>query len=147
MKQTILSVVAIGAAIALAGCGASTNASGGAGGVAGVHHTKAAGNFSASVHGFEARLQTSVSAFRHGNVAAAAASAGSLLSSCTSTVNDKLAPRAATATQMKAVIHLRVACSDMSKATNAGMSGNLTKAQQLAKSALQQSQIAARLSG
>ena len=152
MKRTIIGCAALlAAAIALAGCGGSTSASGTTNGVAGAHHTKAAGstsgNLSASVHGFEGRLQTSVSAFQHGNIAAAASSAGSLLSNCASTVNNKIAPRATSAAQMKAVTHLRIACSDMSKATHAGMSGNLNKAKQFAKAALKQSQIAAKLSG
>lgn len=152
MKRTILSCAALlAAAIALAGCGGSTSASDTQSTVAGAHHAKAAGstsgNFSASVHGFEGRLQTSVSAFQKGNIAAAASSAGSLLSNCSSTVNNKIAPRATTAAQTKAVTHLRAACSDMSKATHAGMSGSMTKAKQFAQAALDQSQIAAKLSG
>ena len=152
MTKAILSVGAVLAtAVALAGCGGSGSASGTTSGVAGANHTKAAGStngsFRASVHGFEGRLQTSVSAFQKGNIAGAASSAGSLLSNCASTVNTKIAPRATTAAQMKAVTHLRIACSDMSKATHAGMSGNMTKAKEFAKAALQQSQIAAKLSG
>jgi predicted small secreted protein len=148
MNRTILSVAALlAAAVALAGCGGSMSASGTTSGVAGAHHTKAGGSFSASAHGFEARIQTSVQKFETGDIGGAASSAGSLLTSCTSTVNSKLAPKAATPAQIQAITHLRIACSDMSKATHAGMSGNLTKAKQFAKAALKQTQIAARLSG
>jgi hypothetical protein len=143
MTRTILSVAAVLAgALALAACGGSAQTNG----VAGAHHTKTSGHFRAAVHGFEARLQTSVQAFESGNVAQAASDA-SLLTNCTSLVNGKLAPQARTSAQMKSVTHLRVACSDMSKATHAGMSGNLTKAKQFARAALRQAQIAARLSG
>jgi hypothetical protein len=147
MTRTLSAVSLAVAALALAACGGSGKTSG----VAGAHHAKASGmasgSFRASVHGFEARLQTSVQKFESGNISGAAASGGSLLANCTSTVNDKLAPQARTSAQMKAVTHLRIACSDMSKATDAGMSGNLTKAKQFARQAVVQAQIAARLSG
>jgi hypothetical protein len=144
MNRTILSVAAlVVSALALAACGASGSTSG----VAGAHHSKAGGSFRASVHGFEARVQTSVQKFQSGDIAGAAMSGGSLLTSCTSTVDNKLAPHAQTPAQIQAVTHLRVACSDMSKAASAGASGNLMKAKQFAKAALKQTQIAARLSG
>jgi hypothetical protein len=148
MKRTILSaVVLVVSALALVACGASGRTSG----VAGAHHTKAkgaaSGNFRANVHGFEARLQTNVQKFESGDISGAAMSGGSLLTSCTNTVNNKLAPHASTPAQTQAVTHLRVACSDMSKATQAGVSGNMTKAKQFARQALTQAQIAAKLSG
>lgn len=152
MTKLILSGGALLAAVvALAGCGGGTSASGTVttGGVAGTQHTKTAsgsGSFNANVHGFAARLQTSVQAFENGNVSAAASSGGSLLANCTNTVNNKLAPQASTAAQRKAVTHLRVSCSDMAKAVNAGTSGNMTKTKQFARSALKQAQIAAKLS-
>lgn len=158
MTKAILSVGALlAAAVALAGCGGSGSGSAGGtigttagttSGVAGASTTKTAhGGFSATVHGFTARLQTSVKAFENGNVSAAASSGGSLLANCTSTVNNKLAPHAMTNAQRKAVTHLRVSCSDMSKAAQAGGSGNMTKAKQFAQAALKQAQIAAKLSG
>lgn len=144
MKRAILSAAALlVCALALAACGGSARTSG----VAGARHTKGSGDFRASVHGFEARLQTSVHAFQNGNLAGAATNGGALLASCTSTVNGKLAPQASTPAQVQAVTHLRIACSDMSKATHAGMSGNMTKAKQFAKAALKQAQLAAKLSG
>lgn len=152
MTKAILSVGALlAAAVALAGCGGGGSSASGTvntgAGVAGAHHTKANGSFNANVHGFAARLQTSVKAFENGNVSAAASSGGSLLAHCTSTVNDKLAPNATTSAQRKAVAHLRVSCSDMYKAVNSGSSGNMMKAKEFARSAAQQAQIAAKLSG
>ena len=148
MKRTILSAVALAvSALALAACGGSGRTHG----VAGAHHTKAegaaGGSFSATAHGFEARIQTSVLKLQRGNLAGAAMSGGSLLTNCTSTVDNKLATHASTPAQLQAVTHLRIACSDISKAGTAGTSGNLAKAKQFAKAALKQSQIAARLSG
>lgn len=152
MTRIILSVAALLAgAVALAGCGGGgSSASGTVGttsGVAGAHHTKGSGNFRASVHGFEARVQTSVNAFESGNLSSAISSGGSLLTNCTSVVNHKLAPHAQSHQQKQAVVHLRIACSDMSKAANAGASGNMTNAKAFARAALKQTQIAARLSG
>jgi hypothetical protein len=147
MKQTILSMAAIAAAFALAGCGGSTNASGAGSGVAGAKHTKAAGSFRASVHGFEAQLQASVHKFKSGNIAGAAAGGGSLLTSCDSLVNGKLGPQARTQAQTSAVAHLRIACKDLSKATSAGASGNLKQAKRFANEAVEHAKIAARLSG
>ena len=148
MTKAILSVGALlGAAIALAGCGGSGSASGTTGGVAGAHHAQGSGSFRASVHGFEAQMQTSVNAFQHGNLSKAIMSGGPLLSNCTGTVNSKIAPHASTHVQKQAVAHLRTACGDMSQAANAGSSGNTTKAKQFAKSALAQARIAARLAG
>ena len=148
MTKTILGVGALLAlAVALAGCGGSGSASGTTSGVAGVHHGKGSGNFRASVHGFEARLQTSVQAFQNGNLTKAIASGGPVLNNCMSVVDSKFAPHASTHAQQQAVTHLRSACSAVTEATKAGSSGNMTKAQQLAAQALQQAKIAARLSG
>jgi hypothetical protein len=148
MTKAILSVGALlAAAIALAGCGGSGSASGTTGGVAGAHHARGAGNFRASVQGFEARLQTSVHAFQSGNLTKAIASGGPLLTNCMQTVNGKIAPHASTQGQKQALGHLRSACADMSQAVNAGTAGNTAKAKQSAGAALAQAQIAARLSG
>lgn len=154
MTKAILSVGALLAGVvALAGCGGSSSASGTVGttsGVAGVSTTKTAGgsgSFSASVHGFTTQLQTSVKAFDSGNIAAAASSGGSLLENCSNTVNDKIAPHATSTAQQRAVTHLRASCDDMSKAVQAGSSGSMAKAKQLAHAALLQAQTAARLSG
>jgi hypothetical protein len=150
MTKAILSVGALlAAAIALSGCGGSTSGSAGGdtGGVAGAHHARSSGNFRASVHGFEARLQTSVHAFQSGNLTKAIASGGPLLNNCIGVVDGKIGPHASTHAQKQAVTHLRVACTDMTEAASAGSSGNTTKAKQFAGSALQQAQIAARLSG
>ena len=150
MTKAILSVGALLAAvIALAGCGGSgsSSASGTTGGVAGAHHAKGAGNFRASVHGFEAQLQTSVKAFQNGNLSKAVASGGPLLNNCMSVVDSKLAPNASTNAQQKAVSHLRVACGDMTQAAKAGSSGSTAKAKQFAREALQQAKIATKLSG
>ncbi len=147
MRRMILSVAALlVGAIAFAGCGGAGSMSGTTSGVAGAHHTKARAKFGATVHGFDARLQASVQALESGNISKAAA-ASSLLTSCTSTVDGKLAPQASTSAQKQAVAHLRVACSDMAKAAHVGMSGNLTKAKVFARAALEQAQIAAQLSG
>jgi len=150
MTKAILSVVALlAAAIVLAGCGGSGggNASGTTGGVAGAHHARGSGSFRASVHGFAARLQTSVHAFQSGNLAKAMASGGPLLSHCVRTVDTKIAPRASTHAQKQALADLRSACDQMSQAASAGASGNTTKAKQLARAALVQARAAARLSG
>ena len=148
MTKAILGVGALLAvAIALAGCGGSGNASGTTGGVAGAHHAQGAGNFRASVHGFEAKLQTSVHAFSSGNLSKAIASGGPLLNDCMGAVDTRIAPHASTHAQKQALAHLRVACADMTHATDAGASGSLTKAKQFAHAALAQARIAARLSG
>ena len=137
----------LAAAIALAGCGGMGSASGTTGGVAGVHHAHGVGNFRASVHGFEAQVQTSVHAFQGGNLSKAIASGGPLLNDCMGVVDGKIAPHASTHAQQQAVDHLHSACAAMTQATNAGASGSLTKARQLAGTALEQAQIAAKLSG
>jgi hypothetical protein len=148
MNRTISGVAALLAVAAtVAGCGGGTSASGTTSGDAGMHHAHGSGTFRASVHGFEAELQTSVHAFQKGNIASAAATAGPLLANCMSTVNNKLAPHAATTTQKQAVVHLRLSCSNMEKAVHTGMSGNLKKAKEYARAALEQSQIAAQMSG
>jgi hypothetical protein len=148
MTKAILSVGALLAvAIALAGCGGSGGASGTTGGVAGAHRAQGSGNFRASVHGFETRLQTSVHAFQSGNLSKAIASGGPLLNDCMGTVDSKIAPHVSTHAQKKALAHLRVACADMTQAANAGASGSTAKAKQFARQALQEAKIAARLSG
>lgn len=147
MKKAILSVGALLAvAIALAGCGGGS-ASGTTGGVAGAHHARGSGNFRASVHGFEAQLQTSVHAFQSGNLSKAIASGGALLNDCMGTVDSKIAPHASTHAQKQALAHLRVACGDMTQAANAGASGSTAKAKQFARKALQEAKTAARTSG
>lgn len=150
MTKTMLSVGALLAvAVALAGCGGSGSgsANGTTGGVAGARHGQGSGNFRASVHGFEARLQTSVHAFQSGNLTKAIASGGPVLNDCMSVVDSKFAPHASTHAQQQAVKHLRSACSAVTEATKAGSSGNMTKARQFAGQALEQAKIAARLSG
>ena len=150
MTRAILSVGALLAlTVAVAGCGGSGSASGtqGGNGVAGAHHAHGGGNFRASVHGFEAKLQTSVHAFQSGNLSKAIASGGPLLNDCMGTLDSKVAPHASTQAQKRALQHLRVACGRMTQAANAGASGSLTKAKQFARSALAEARIAARLSG
>jgi hypothetical protein len=148
MTKAILSVGALLAvAVALAGCGGSGSASGTTGGVAGAHHAQGAGNFRASVHGFEARLQTSVQAFQSGDLAKAISSGGPLLNDCMGVVDGKIAPHASTHAQQQAVTHLHAACGAMTQAVNAGSSGSTTKAKQFARTALEQARIAARLAG
>jgi hypothetical protein len=139
----------LAAAIALAGCAGSGNgsATGTTGGVAGTHHARGSGNLRASVHGFEAKLQTSVHAFQSGNLAEAIASGGSLLTNCVKTVDTKIAPHVSTQAQKQVLAHLRSACAAMSQAADAGTSGNMTKAKQFAATALMQARIAARLAG
>jgi hypothetical protein len=152
MTRAILSVGALlAAAIALTGCGGSGSASGNASGTTagggGTHNAKGAANFRASVHGFEAQLQTSVQAFKSGNLSKAIASGGPLLSNCMGTVNGKIAPHASTAAQKQALAHLRASCHDMTQAVGAGSSGKTAKAKQLAQAALAQAHAAASLSG
>jgi len=151
MTRSILSVGAILAvAIALAGCagtGGGSASGSTAGGVAGSHHAQGAGNFRASVHGFEARLQTSVLAFQSGNLTKAIASGGPLLTNCVQSVDTKIAPQMPTRSQKQVLAHLRSACGSMSQAASAAASGNTLKAKQFARTALSQAQIAARLSG
>lgn len=147
MTKAILSVGALLAvAIALAGCGGSGSASGTTGGIAGAHHARGAGDFRASVRGFEARLQTSVHAFRSGNLSKAIASGGPLLNDCMGVVDAKIAPHASTVAQKGALTHLHAACAAMTQAANAGASGSTTKARQFADVALAQVRIAARMS-
>jgi hypothetical protein len=150
MTKAILGVGALLAAVvALAGCGGS--GSGGAnvttGGVAGSHHAHGSGNFSASVHGFAARVQTSVHAFQSGNTAQAMASGGSLLTNCARIVATKIAPHASTNAQQRVLSHLNSSCAAMSQAASAGVSGNMTKAKQFAGTALMEARTAAKLSG
>lgn len=150
MVRAILSVGALLAAvIALAGCAGSGsgNASGTTGGVAGTHHAREAGNFRASVHGFAARIQTSVHAFQSGNLSKAIASGGPILNDCIGTVDVNIAPHASTPAQKQALAHLHSACAAITQAADAGASGNTTKAKQFAHTALAQARIAARLSG
>jgi hypothetical protein len=99
------------------------------------------------VHGFAAKVQTSVRAFQSGNLTKAIASGGPLLTNCVHTVGTKIAPHASTHAQKLVLAHLRTACTQISQAADAGASGNTTKAKQFAQSALTQAQIAARLSG
>ena len=147
MKQAILGVGALLAvAVALAGCGGSGSASGTTGGVSGAHHAKGGGNFRASVHGFQAQLQTSVHAFQSGNLTKAIASGGPLLNDCMAVVDRKIAPNANTHARKQALAHLRTACGDMTQAVNAGSSGSMTKAKQFARAAVAQARIAANLS-
>ena len=148
MTRAILSAGALlVVGVALAGCGGTGSASGTTGGAAGTHHAKGAGNFRASVHGFEARLQTSVNAFQSGNLTKAIGSGGPLLNDCVSVVDTKFAAHASTRAQKQAVTHLRAACAAMTQATKAGSSGDMTEAKQFARQALQQAKIAARLAG
>lgn len=148
MTKAILSVGALLAAVvALAGCGGSGSANGTTGGVAGAHHAQGSGNFSARVHGFAARVQTSVNAFQSGNTAQAMASGGSLLTNCARIVDTKIAPHASTNAQHRVLSHLNSSCAAMSQAASAGASGNMAKAKQFAQTALMEARTAARLSG
>ena len=150
MTRSISGVgVLLAAAIALAGCAGSGggSASDTTGGVAGSEHAQGAGNFRASVHGFEARLQTSVRAFQSGNMTKAIASGGPLLTNCVQTVDTRIAPHAPTHSQQQVLAHLRSACDAMSHAASAAAAGSTMKAKQFAQIALTQAQIAARLSG
>jgi len=147
MTKAILSVGALLAvAVALAGCGGSGGASGTTGGVAGAHHGRGSASFRASVHGFEAKLQTSVHAFQSGNLTKAVMSGGPLLNNCMGVVDSKIAPHASTHAQKQALTHLHAACAAMTQAVNAGTSGNTTKAKQFVQTAVAQTRIAARLS-
>ena len=147
MTKAILGVGAlIAVAVALAGCGGS-GASGTTGGVAGARHTQGSGSFSANIHGLAARVQTSVHAFQSGNLTGAVASGTPLLRQCQSIVNGKLSTHAGSARQQRAVVHMQIACNDMSRAASAGASGNTPKAKSLARQALRQAELAARLSG
>jgi hypothetical protein len=148
MTKAILGVGALLAAVvALAGCGGSGSANGNAGGVAGAQHVQGSGNFRASVHGFAARVETSVHAFQSGNTMQAIASGGSLLTNCVRTVDTRIAPHASTHAQQQVLAHLNSACTAMSQAASAGASGNTLKAKQFAHTALVQARIAARLAG
>jgi hypothetical protein len=150
MPKAMLSLCALlAAAIALAGCaaGGGGNASGTTGGVSGMRHAQGAGDLRASVHGFEAKLQTSVHAFQGGNLSKAIASGGPLLNNCVGMVDTKVAPHVQTAAQKQVLSHLRSSCAELSQAADAGASGNLMKAQKFARDALTQARIAARLSG
>jgi hypothetical protein len=148
-KATFGVAALLAAAIALAGCGGGGNssASGSPGGIAGAPRAQGSENFRASVHGFEARLQTSVHAFQSGNLMRAIASGSPLLTNCVRTVDTKIAPHASAHAQKQVLAHLRSACDEMSQAADAGASGNTLKAKQFARAALTQAQIAARLSG
>jgi hypothetical protein len=148
MTRAILSVGALLAvAVALAGCGGSGSARGTTGGVAGSHRAMGGGNFRASVHGFAAKLQTSVHAFQSGNLTKAIASGGPVLNDCMGVVDTRVAPHASTPRQKRALAHLRTACSVVTQAANAASAGNMTKAKQFSQEALAQARIAARLSG
>jgi hypothetical protein len=148
MTKAILSVGALlVAVVALAGCGAGGSANGTTRGVAGAHHAHGSGSFRAGVHGLEARIQTSVQAFQGGNLSKAIASGGPVLNNCLKTVDTKFEPNASTHAQKQAVTHLRVSCADMTQAASSGAAGQMTKAKQFARAALEQAQVAARLSG
>jgi hypothetical protein len=147
MTKAILGIGALLAvAVALAGCGGMGDASGTTGTVAGAERAQGFGNFRARVHGFEARVQTSVKAFRNGNFSSAIASGTPLLTQCQSLVSSKLSTRAKTPKEQQAVVHMQIACNDMSRSASAA-TGNVTKAKSLARQALQQAKIAARLTG
>ena len=148
MTRAILGIGALlGVAVALAGCGGSGSANGKTGGVAGSRHGMGSGDFRASVHGFAAKVQTSVHAFQSGNLTEAIASSGPLLNDCMGVVDSKIASHASTPDRKQALAHLRAACAAMTQAADAGSSGNLAKAKQFARTALAQARIAARLSG
>jgi hypothetical protein len=148
MTRAILGFAALLAvAAALAGCGGGGSASGTTGSVAGAHHGAGSGSFRASIHGFAAQLQTSVQAFRRGNLTKAMMSGGPVLNNCMGFVDTKIAPRATTPDRKQALAHLRSACGAMTQAANAASSGNTTRAKQLARTAVAQARIAARLSG
>jgi hypothetical protein len=138
----ILSVGALlAAAVVLAGCGGSGSASGG---VAGARST---GSFSASVRGFEARLQTSVHAFQSGDLTKAIAPGGPMLNDCMGTLDAEVAPHVTTHAQKQALAHLRVAYGQMTQAADAGASGSMTKAKQFARAALHEARAAVGLAG
>jgi hypothetical protein len=169
LTRAILTIGAVlAAAVALAGCGGSggSNAAGtvGAtvgttggtvsgtvggsssgtttGGVAGVQTTQVGGSFSAQAQSLQAQIRKAMNKLANGDVPGAATAAGSLLTSCQDTVNNRLAPRANTTSQRQAVSHLRTACQDVSNASQQAASGNLSSAKQLAKQALDEAQQA-----
>jgi len=158
MRNAILGVGAIlAAAIALAGCGGSGSAGGTAGttgGVAGVSTTKTSttvhgttrggSNFNAHATALATKIRKSVDAFAKGNLAAAASSGASLLSSCKPTVSRQLAPHATTGAQRETVKDLRLACGDLQKADKQGMSGNMSGAKNWARQAAHYAQLAGR---
>ncbi len=132
-------ILILGAAGVLAGCGAGSHAVGTTSGVAAAQ--KAQESFRLQVQGFEARLQTAVTAFRSGKFGAAQASGTSLLTSCQRQVS-KLAANATTRPQRSAAAYLRVACTDMTEAAQAGAKGKLGRAKTLAGEALAQAKLA-----
>jgi hypothetical protein len=145
MTKAILGVGALlAAAAALAGCGGSGSANGTTNGVAGARHEQGTATFGANIHGLATRVQTSVHAFQSGNLSGAVAS-GTPLAQCQGVVNSKLSTHAKSAGQQQAVVHMQIACNDMSRAASAGATDNVTKAKALARQALQQAKIAARL--
>ncbi len=97
--------------------------------------------------GFEANIQTGVQAFQSGNLSSAIWSGSPLLTRCRRLVNGKLSTHASPSAQQQAVVHMHIACNDMSRAASAGASGSMAKAKALARAALKQARLAARLSG
>lgn len=165
MTKAILSVGAVLAAVvALAGCGGGSGSASGTvstpagttSGVAGVSTSKTSttvtassgastsSSFNVKAHRLSKQIQKSVRQFANGKLGAAAASGAALLSSCKSTVNKQLAPRAVNAMQKNAVKELRRSCADMQNAASRGRSGDMSGAKQWAMKALQQAQAAAK---
>jgi hypothetical protein len=161
MTKVILSVGAVlAAAVVLAGCGGGGGATAGGtvstpagttGGVAGVSTTKTSttvtaqsggGSFNATATGLSSRIRNTVKQFMNGNASSAISSGTTLLATCGSTVDEKLAPKAMNSNEKQAVADLRIACRDLSTAATAAGSGNTTKAQAYAKQALQQAKSA-----
>lgn len=146
MKRILSIAALIAGAVALAGCGGSSNTSATAGGTAtGAHQAHVSATFRARIHSFEASLQSSVQAFQSGNLSKAAKSAF-LVTKC-SGMAAQLESVAKTPADKEAVFHLRQACTLMSKASNAGVSGHMAKAKQYARASLMQARIAGRISG
>lgn len=145
MTRAILSVGALlGVAIALAGCGGGGSTTVTTGGVAGASIAKEAGSFQVKVRGFEARVANAVKAFENGNLAQAAG-ADNLLANCSDIVKTKFAQQAATSARKRAVVHLRIVCRDLAKASTAFANRNLTKAKAYARQALTEAETAAHL--
>ena len=59
----------------------------------------------------------------------------------------KVSPHASTSAQKRALAHLRTACGQVTQAVNAGSSGKMMQAKQLANEALAEARTAARLAG
>lgn len=150
-----LPVVAVGVALAAAGCGGSTssksNTAGATGTVAGTvatvstpTSTTAEGSASFNVRFTRLRqqLMRGLKQVQHGSATSKLVGAGTVLRSCSDTVTSQIGARADTPKEQQQASQLRTACNDAANAVAKLKSGDTAAAANLARTALQEIQQA-----